>query len=272
MKDNLYEKIHNSNELYKSLGNNSKFLSPNETMSWIPSDSKELFDKNLGYFPNDENLNYYLKNPISYKLNEYGFRTPDSFENEGPGNVFLGCSHTFGIGHHLDNVWSYKLNKKIGGNFWNLSVGGTGIITHFRLLLGFYKSLNIKNIFHLAPIYGRYEFFIDNVPVSMQTSRGDFFEKHFGDSYEIFLSDEQMIFTQETYHRAIKSIAYEIGCKYYYISSNKYDFQNTKDNRVKNFPYLKSRDLIHFNTNIQNEIYNDFLNLYKKENPKNNLI
>jgi hypothetical protein len=121
-------------------------------------------------------------------------------------------------------------------------------------------------------MYGRYEFFIDNVPVSMQTSRGDFFEKHFGDSYEIFLSDEQMIFTQETYHRAIKSIAYEIGCKYYYISSNKYDFQNTKDNRVKNFPYLKSRDLIHFNTNIQNEIYNDFLNLYKKENPKNNLI
>lgn len=272
MGDNLYEKIYNNDELYKSLGNNSKFLPPNETLSWIPSDSKELFDKNLESFPNEENLNYYIKNPISYELNEYGFRTPDSFKNEGPGNVFLGCSHTFGIGHHLENVWSYKLNKKIGGNFWNLSVGGTGIVTHFRLLLGFYKSLNIKNIFHFAPIYGRYEFFIGGVPTSLQTSRSEFFKNNFGDSYGIFLSDEQMLFTQESYHRAIKSLAYEIGCKYYYISSDKYDFQNIKDNRVKNFPYLKSRDLIHFNTNIQNELYVDFLKLYKKENPKNNLI
>lgn len=269
MKDNLYDKIGNNSELYKSLGNNAKFLPPNETLSWIPSDTEELFDENLKNFPNDVNLNYYLKNPISYKLNEFGFRTPDSFDNKGVGNVFLGCSHTFGIGHHLENVWSYKLNKKIGGNFWNLSVGGTGIITHFRLLYGFYKSLNIKNIFHFAPIYGRYEFFIDDVPTSLQTNRSEFFQSKFGDSYDIFLSNEQMAFTQESYHRAIKSLAYEIGCKYYYISSNKYDIQNVKDNRPKNFPYLKARDLIHFNTNIQNELYEDFLNLYRKENPNN---
>ena len=34
----------------------------------------------------------------------------------------MGCSHTFGIGHHLENTWGFKLNNVIGGKFWNLGI------------------------------------------------------------------------------------------------------------------------------------------------------
>jgi hypothetical protein len=107
---------------------------------------------------------------IEYSLNNYGFRTPDDMNLDGEGNVFLGCSHTFGIGHYLDNTWSYKLNQKIGGKFWNLSVPGTGIMTHYRMLNEVRSDIKIKNIFHYAPRYPRYEFYIDNMPLSLSIS------------------------------------------------------------------------------------------------------
>ena len=107
-----------------------------------------------------------MENPIEYKLNNEKFRTPDDFNLIDEGNVYLGCSHTFGIGLHLENVWSYKLNQKIGGKFWNLSVAGTGVVSHYRILKGYYKELKIKNIFHFAPKYPRFEFIINHKPFS----------------------------------------------------------------------------------------------------------
>ena len=131
---------------------------------FIETDSLEQWEKTLKKYPDNPSVQYYLNNPIEYKLNNRGFRTPDNFNSKDIGNVFLGCSHTFGIGHHLENTWSYKLNNIIGGKFWNLSVGGTGVTSHFRLLLGYYKELNIKNIFHFAPKYPRYEFIENGRP------------------------------------------------------------------------------------------------------------
>ena len=40
---------------------------------------------------------------IEYKLNNEGFRTPDDFNSMDEGNIFLGCSHTFGVGLPIEN-------------------------------------------------------------------------------------------------------------------------------------------------------------------------
>ena len=114
---------------------------PNNSYYWIPSDDKDRFFNQLKITPEDPNLLYYKNNPIEYKFNNCGFRTPDDFNTIDEGNIFLGCSHTFGIGHHLENTWSYKLNQIIGGKFWNLSIGGTGVMTAYRLLKGYILSL-----------------------------------------------------------------------------------------------------------------------------------
>ena len=131
----------------------------NSTVKWIPSDTEEAFLERLEKDPTNASLLYYLENPITYELNNYGFRTPVDFVKGIEGNVFLGCSHTIGIGHYLENTWSWKLNEYVGGNFLNLSVGGTGIGTGFRLLYGLKEMIRPKNVFLYYPHVHRFEYY-----------------------------------------------------------------------------------------------------------------
>jgi len=238
--------------------------SPSNTYGWIPMDSEELFNQNIKKYPNDISLNYYLKNPIEYKLNNYGFRTPDDFNSEDEGNVFLGCSHTFGIGHHLENTWAYKVNQYVGGKFWNLGIGGTGVMTHYRILSQLYKKLKIKNIFHFAPPYCRYEFYVSNNPVSFNVinieddkigvegkfiKMGEFLENS-------LINNDQMKITYETHINAIKWLAHEIGCDYYMLDTCRtYEDENT----------IRARDLRHFSVPREETLSKNFIMKYKRK-------
>jgi hypothetical protein len=229
---------------------------PNRQYQFIDTDSENQWKKILKYNTDNHSVEYYIKNPIQYKLNNYGFRTPDDFNNYDEGNVFLGCSHTFGVGHHLENTWSYKLNQTIGGKFWNLGIGGSGVMTHFRLLLGFYKELKIKNIFHFAPKYPRYEFIENGVPQHYILNE---FSKNWKDKFgnlviNSLLTNEQIEFNWLVYTNAIKSIANEVGCNYYLIEGDIGLF-NTDES-------LLARDLVHHTTKEQDLIYKNFLKLY----------
>ena len=234
----------------------SEGFQPNGEYEFIDTDSENQWKKILKYHSNNHSVEYYIKNPIQYKLNNCGFRTPDDFNNHDEGNLFLGCSHTFGVGHHLENTWSYKLNQTIGGKFWNLGIGGSGVMTHFRLLLGFYKELKIKNIFHFAPKYPRYEFIENGLPQHYLLNE---FSKNWKDKFgnlviNSLLTNEQIEFNWITYTNAIKSIANEIGCNYYLIEGV-IGLYNSDDS-------LLARDLIHHTTKEQDLIYKNFLKLY----------
>ena len=237
----------------------------NNEYDFMETDSVNIWNENLKSHNDNFNkynfikysIEYYIQNPIKYKLNNYGFRTMDDFNSEDVGNVFLGCSHTFGVGHHLENIWSYKLNQIIGGKFWNLSVGGTGVATHFRLLLGFYKELKIKNIFHFAPKYPRYEFIENGTPQNyVINDYNKLWDLKFGNLLnDCLLTDEQCEFNWITYTYAIKGLAKEIGCNYYLIEGNTGWYSYNDDS-------LQARDLIHHTTKAQHQIYIDFLKLY----------
>jgi len=232
----------------------------NNEYDFIETDCADVWDEHLQRNYNNFNkysIEYYIKNPIKYRLNNCGFRTPDDFNSTDTGNVFLGCSHTFGIGHHLENTWSYKLNKIIGGKFWNLSIGGTGVATHFRLLLGFYKELKIKNIFHFAPQYPRYEFIEKGRPQNyIICNYNKEWQSNFGNLMaDSLLTDEQCEFNWISYTYAIKGLANEIGCNYYLIEGDT-GFHSQDDNS------LLARDLLHHTTKAQHQIYKDFLKMY----------
>lgn len=231
---------------------------------WIPMDTLELFYRNLKKYPDNKTLRHYLENPIEYSLNNYGFRSPDDFNLDGEGNVFLGCSHTFGIGHYLENTWSYMLNQKIGGKFFNMAIPGTGVMTHYRLLTEVLSDIKIKNIFHYAPRYPRYEFYIDNTPTAFAISSDTKEIKDiFGKFYESSLiNDDQFNFTYDSYIMAIKGLANEIGCDYYHYSNE--NLPHSKDVNI-----LEARDLMHFNVPNQDFLHREFLRQY---NEKNNII
>tara|TARA_B100000424_G_scaffold122161_1_gene92478 strand:+ start:3555 stop:4331 length:777 start_codon:yes stop_codon:yes gene_type:complete len=253
----------------------SSLYSKNEIWDWLPPDSLDLFEKNYNQH-NNESLIYYKENPIKYRFNNYGFRSHDDFDDINEGNIFLGCSHTLGVGHHLENTWAYKLNKDIGGKFWNLSQGGSGIQTAFRLLYGFKDYLKIKNIFHLSIFHPRYEYLQEDRVIKLAnwqidddirfnneettlTYWDDGKEKttqinSFKEFYVNILGNPiHLNFTNESYIYAIKGLSKEIGCNYYNISS-----LGEKDDT------LEARDLIHSTTGQQNFIYEKFKKLWQE--------
>jgi len=131
----------------------------NKTLNWAGTDKEKEFEELLRNNPNDESYLHYKDNPITYKFNNFGFRTPTDFNKDIEGNVYLGCSHTCGIGHYLENTWSWRFNQKIGGGYFNLALGGTGIGTSARLLEGYKDMFKIKNVFLFHPHAYRYEYY-----------------------------------------------------------------------------------------------------------------
>lgn len=143
-----------------------------EILKWASTDSEEAFTSILDN-PKDvrrnrlskkllnDTVDYYLSNPIEYSLNEYRFRT-DSFSLNIDGNLFLGCSDTFGVGHHLEHTWPYILTQLRFPNYkiYNLGIPGSGSDTNFRHLALLKNSIKIKNIFHWLPLRSRFEHFI----------------------------------------------------------------------------------------------------------------
>jgi hypothetical protein len=122
-------------------------------------DSKKTFLDNIKKYPDSDCLKAYLDKPLVYKTNNYGFRSPDDIVEGFDGNVYLGCSHTWGVGHYAENVWVNLLNKKIGGKCLNLGVPGSGIATGVRLMRDLVGKIKPKNVFiHYIHPY-RFEFF-----------------------------------------------------------------------------------------------------------------
>lgn len=133
----------------------------NRSLDFINKEEKELFVINLRKYPQSETLNTYREHPISYVHNNLGFRSYENFQEGDEGNLFLGCSHTFGESLYLEDTWGYKVNKQIGGKFLNLGIPGTSMETGARLLLTYLKYFKVRNVFVYYPHIYRYEFLSD---------------------------------------------------------------------------------------------------------------
>jgi len=127
------------------------------------------FNYSHEYFDNDHPnqwVNY--TNPtnvvdnVYYKLNSYGYRCDEfNLQSELP-IVFMGCSHTFGLGLSLEDTWAYKTISNIRAKtnktipYWNLARNGSSIDLQFWNLNKHIEQLKPKFIFFLIPaIYRR---------------------------------------------------------------------------------------------------------------------
>ena len=63
--------------------NDEAVTKSNRILKWFPMDSEELFNNNLKKEPKNKSLLYYLDNPITYKLNEYGLYKMQSDKSQG---------------------------------------------------------------------------------------------------------------------------------------------------------------------------------------------
>lgn len=110
----------------------------NHNVLFSGSDTEELFTENLKTKPNDW---YYRTNQISYVRNINGHRCKNIEEIDLDNYIlFAGCSHTEGIGLKLEDTYPYLLSKKMNCDYYNLSIGGTGVDTlSYNLVTWFAK-------------------------------------------------------------------------------------------------------------------------------------
>ena len=250
-----------------------KSKSCNMITDFYGTDNEEKWKTNCKKSPDSDMVKYYKKNPIEYRHNNYGFRTPDDFNDVDIGNVFLGDSFTFGIGLRLEDLWSYKLSQKLGGKCWNLGQPGTSIGTAVRLMLGWKDYLKIDKIFHLINKYRRFEVMKpDNSGVFTLASynkRVNFYDmKDYSYSWRFFVDvlsqDPHWHYYCESNLYTLKGIANELGCEYYPLYV---DFKQDKKiidkfiNRQEDFINIPARDTEHRDTGTQLYFYEKFLEM-----------
>lgn len=220
---------------------------------------KTIVDMGDDTFTHD--MEHYKNNPIEYKLNNYGFRC-DDFDNDEPGNLFIGCSHTKGIGHYLEAGWAHMVNEHIGGRYYNISFGGASAGSGFRLFNWVKDKINIKNVFVFFPHAYRTEFvntddlgfyeelcnhtkFIIFSPqwpsgagtmVNWDNDNGDYSGKHLRRS---LINDEWAYHYNLTNIFAMYALATSIGAKFYYKSN----FTPNSIIENKNTPCYHARDM-----------------------------
>jgi hypothetical protein len=224
---------------------------PNSTALWHTMDTESLFKQNLEKYPNSIHLQNYQQNPITYSYNNYGFRTSDNFSLLDSGNIFLGCSHTFGIGHYLENTWPYKLSQMIGGKNYNISEPGSGIFTQYRYLNYFKDKLNFKNVFHYLPNedWVRYEQIKNNEFLGIFP-----WDNLSNDLIDFLYEDKTIHFINYIFIDAIRYMLNQIGCNYYLLTNVPIIDKQTP-----------ARDLSHYHVEEHSELADMFYYKYKNK-------
>lgn len=114
----------------------------NSCTEWEHRDSRVAFLKNLQEMPND----WYFRNiEITYKINSIGHRSKEIEEvNLDNYILFVGCSHTEGVGMELEKTYPYLLAKKLNCDYYNLSLGATGIDVVLHNLTIWFSTISKK--------------------------------------------------------------------------------------------------------------------------------
>lgn len=102
-------------------------INRNRHLKFSGHDSLALLDSNLKNKPIDW---LYRNKDVSYSYNNLGHRSINITDvNLDNYILFVGCSHTEGVGLSVHDRYSAIVSKQLNCSYYNLSVGGTGIDT-----------------------------------------------------------------------------------------------------------------------------------------------
>jgi hypothetical protein len=110
----------------------------NTTLKFIGGDSKKHFIQSITKMPKDW---YYNNTEILYDYNKLGHRCRN-FEDLDQNNyiLFIGCSHTMGVGLELEKTYPYLLSEKLKMDYYNLAIPATGNdVLEYNLLTWLFK-------------------------------------------------------------------------------------------------------------------------------------
>ena len=218
----------------------------NQTLNWLDQDSEKVYLDNLqNKRASLEKLNWVDAN-ITYTFNSYGFRS-DEFSLD-PGVMFLGCSHTAGVGLPLESTWPYLVSSQLGLKRFNLGISSTSNDTAFRLGHNWIPQLKPKLVILLAPDSNRSELHSYIDVIENLGAWTDYYGNYWK-QWQTHKTNTDMNFLKNIL--ATKQICSEHSIKFLHLD-------------IENFRFVtdeRARDLLHFGTANHKEIADHFLSL-----------
>jgi len=127
----------------------------NRTVKWLPQDTAARYHENLKLNPQSLENNGWIDKEITYQFNSSAFRC-DEFTTD-PSILFLGCSHTVGVGLPIENTWPTIVANKLNLKCYNLGQGGGSADTAYRLGSHWIPRILPKIVVFLIPDIHRLE-------------------------------------------------------------------------------------------------------------------
>jgi len=127
---------------------------------WVSSDDEERWNENQKNPKSKAKLEKLGWTPDSfeYHCDSLGFRNNKDLEKNVPYTLFLGCSHTFGIGLPIECVWTSIVTKFLQKPTYNAARAGAGIDSCYRILKYLInQDYKFENLFLFSPHPGRIE-------------------------------------------------------------------------------------------------------------------
>lgn len=201
-----------------------------KTFNWFPLDSEERYNENIKNNLNKLQEFDWVDSTFTYKFNSHGFRC-DEF-TEDPGIMFLGCSHTIGIGLPLENNWPTLVSNELNLKMINLGIGGSGADTAFRLANHYITQLQPKIVIYLESLPAR-------LSLITQRTIHDFLPSIYPKEFEQFFLEwinfeENLTLNLLKHNLAIDSLCSKHNIKYIHMP-------------LASFEHLdNARDLMHY--------------------------
>jgi hypothetical protein len=167
----------------------------NKKLSWLPSDTHELWQENMKNKKHKEYLQtqgWDKEDSIDYKFNERGFRT-HRFKSQ-TNIITLGCSFTVGTGLELDQVWPSLLEQHLDITVNNLGVFGLSLDGCYRLLRYYLAELKPCAVVLCEPPNLRFEIYGNDHFRTIQhhlTDYGDWPKAWFSNDYNLEVHREK---------------------------------------------------------------------------------
>lgn len=136
---------------------NGLFTHADCELRWLGTDTEQAFRSNKECHP--QLMERWHEHSVSYRINSHGFRGDDPTSTACA--VFLGCSHTFGIGLPEDQTWPRLVSEGVGLPCVNLGVNGGSNDTAFRLARYWLPRLDVRVVFWLHTYKARLELLVE---------------------------------------------------------------------------------------------------------------